>query len=1026
MTLRSPPRDRVSLSFASIAAIVLLAAGTPDAASAGDFSFARDVRPILSEHCFTCHGPDAAARQTELRLDQPESVFSEINGTTIVSPGNPDSSELVARITAKDPDLVMPPPSANLPLSDEEIETIRQWIASGAAWEQHWSLRPLISPPVPQSESGWASDPIDCFIEARLRQAGLSPSDEASRRTLIRRVTLDLTGLPPTPEEVEQFLADDSPHAYARLVDRLLASPHYGERMAWDWLDAARYADSNGYQGDRERTMWPWRDWVVDAFNRNLPYDDFTVWQLAGDLLPDATSEQILATGFCRNHMINGEGGRIAEENRVDYVMDMTETAGTVWMGLTLNCCRCHDHKYDPLSNVDYYSLFAFFNQTPVDGGGGNPRTPPVLSVPSDDQQQQIDQLNRQIAELDRELKRRASEIAPTQPEWEQQRRTALQTGQWQWLTPDTATADHQQLTVLEDQSVLAGGDPADRDTYRVTASVPPARITAVRLEALQDPGHTRGGLSRADSSNFVLTGFGIRMRPAPEAGWMDIPIASAVATFEQQGHPVAHAFDGNSNTGWAVYEGRPVDRSHTAIFRIDPPVVLPENGQLEFTLRHDSVHVRHNIGRFRLSLTTDENPSLDDADAALRSALAIPADQRTPDQTKLIREAFLAADAPSARLAARREVAIKHRKSIQDQVPKVMVMADLPDPRPTYILDRGLYNQPHDLVSSAVPAVLPGLPDNAPANRLGLALWLVSDENPLTARVTVNRLWQQFFGRGLVNTVEDFGAQGEPPSHPELLDWLAADFRDSGWNVKRLVRQMVFSRTYRQSSLVTPDRIEHDPENRLLRRGPRYRLPSWMIRDQALAAAGLLTPSIGGKPVNVYQPPGVWEEATFGNKQYRQDHGSDLYRRSLYIFWRRIIAPTMFFDTASRQTCTVKVTRTNTPLHALLTWNDITFVEAARVLAGHVLAANLSDDRARLDAIFLRVLARPATEDEQNLLLSSLDRNRQAFDSDPSRAEELLAAGEAPRRDLSMPEHAAWTLIALAVLNLDETLSKE
>lgn len=785
--------------------LVLLFLAAPAWADNADRAvrFDRDIRPILATHCYHCHGPDPESREADLRLDTEDGARAALE----IEDG---LAKLIGRVTSTDPDVVMPPPATKKPLDAAQIELLQRWIADGAPWGRHWAFEPLAKPAVPAvaTRSRTIRNPIDAFVQEKLAVRGLEPAAEASRETLIRRVSLDLTGLPPTPEEVDAFVAERAPDAYDKLVDRLLASPAYGERMAWDWLDAARYADSNGYQGDADRTMWPWRDWVVEAFNRNLPYDQFTIWQLAGDLLPEATFEQKLATGFCRNHMINGEGGRIPEENRVDYVMDMAETAGTVWLGLTFNCCRCHDHKFDPLTQRDYYRMFAFFNQTPVDGGGGNPWTPPVLDTATPDQRRQIDECEARVSAIEAALKKLAD-----------------------------------------------------------------------------------GAADKADDAS-------------------------------------AKAVDSGSE---------------------------------------------------RIALE------------------------------------------------AERDEVMKRLDALRKRAPGVMVMADRPTRRQTFVLDRGLYSSPKDEVTAGVPESLPQPASVDAANRLTLATWLVSADNPLMARVTVNRFWQQLFGIGLVKTSEDFGVQGEPPPQQELIDWLAADFRESGWDVKRFLRQIVTSHTYRQSSRVTPALAEADPENRLLARGPRFRLPSTMIRDQALAVSGLLVRSIGGPPVNSYQPAGVWEEATFGKRSYPQGHGDELHRRSLYTFWRRIIAPTMFFDNASRQTCSVKVLRTNTPLQSLFTFNDVTFVEAGRVLAERVLAAAPHDDASRIDAIVRRVLCRRATPAEQAILLDAIAESRRSFAADADAARQLLAVGEAPR-DTGLPEteHAAWTSLVLTVMNLDESLTKE
>lgn len=829
--------------FVALGLVVCLAsagqaADTPD--------FARDVLPILADNCFHCHGPDAKTRKADLRLDTPEEALRP--GGPIV-PGKSVASELIRRLVTDDDGERMPPPRTNKKLTAAQIDTLRRWIDAGATWGRHWSFVPPRRPAVPTTRFPTVN-PIDAFVRARLEREGLSPSPEADRPRLIRRVTLDLTGLPPTPEEVEAFVRDPSPRAYEAVVDRLLASPHYGERMAWDWLDAARYADSNGYQGDGERTMWPWRDWVVRAFNDNLPYDTFTLWQLAGDLLPNPTREQILATAFNRNHMINGEGGRIPEENRVEYIFDQIETVGTVWLGLTLTCARCHDHKYDPLSQTDYYRLFAYFNQTPVTGAGGSGQTPPVIDCGTPEQEARLKAAQNRLDELVRRVR------------------------------------------PIETRLREAAAAPKPDGRYETT--LPQVIESALR----------KGPLDRADQNFDELTRF---------------------------------------------YQ------------------------------------------------------------------------DKEPEYVRLLAEVRRARQERDAAAAA---------------LPKVMVMADLPQPRDTFVLTRGVYDKREAKVEPGIPAVFTAMANppasagtNSPTrrpNRLDLARWIISPDNPLTARVTVNRLWQMFFGTGLVKTSEDFGVQGERPSHPELLDWLAVEFVESGWDVKRLVRLIVTSATYRQSAVVTPLLRERDPDNRLLARGPRHRLPSWMIRDQALAAAGLLNPTLGGPPVKPYQPPGVWEEATFGNKRYVQDHGSALYRRSLYVFWRRIVGPTLFFDVASRQTCTVKTTITNTPLHALVTLNDVTYVEAARALAQVALERGGATDADRLAFAFRRLTARPPTPEQAEILARLLAGQRRIFAADPAAARKLLAVGESPRNEKLDPvEHAALTVVCHTQLNLDEVLNK-
>jgi hypothetical protein len=827
-------------------ALALAAAGEPRPAIAGgetpaSIDFSREILPILSDNCFLCHGPDVKTRKANLRLDTRDGALRRQD--PVIVPGQSVESELFLRISSSDEAEVMPPPRSNRTLTPAQVTLLKSWIDSGARWGQHWALEPPRHPALPPVKQGnWPANGIDRFILQRLEREALPPAPEAPKETLLRRVSLDLTGLPPAPEDVDALLADTAPDAYERLVDRLLASPAYGERMAWDWLDAARYADSNGYQGDQDRTMWPWRDWVIGALNANLPFDQFTVEQIAGDLLPGAAREQKLATAFCRNHMINGEGGRIAEENRIDYIMDMTETVGTIWLGLTFNCCRCHDHKFDPLRQRDYYALFAFFNQTPVTGGGGNPQTPPVL---------------------------------------------------------DLATPEQ----VAKQAEVAAGLKAAVKKVAQIEQTLFPH---------------------------------------APEKPASDSPKAT---------------------------------------------VLKPE----------------------------------------IVALLELAPDRRSRAQVERLVGFWEAAEPAYAALLKAHIAAIDARASAAQSVTRVMVMEDMPAPRETFLLARGSYEKPTEKVTAAVPGALPPLESDAPRNRLGLARWLVAPANPLTPRVTVNRVWQQFFGNGLVKTPEDFGVQGEKPSHPELLDWLAAEFVQSGWDIKALHRLIVTSATYRQASRVPPALAERDPQNRLLARGPRYRLPAWMIRDQALAASGLLVPNRGGPPVKPYQPAGVWEEATFGTKKYAQDHGAALYRRSLYTFWRRIIGPTAFFDTASRQTCVVKPGRTNSPLHALLTLNDVTYVEAARALAQRVLLEADPSPQARVERAFRRVLARRPSASEMEVLLASLTRITGEFAGDPQGVERHLNVGESKRNPRLDPlEHASFTVLCSALFNLDEALSKE
>ena len=995
---------------AVIAVFVLLGATF---AAAQEIDFTRNVRPILSENCFHCHGPDPKARKGKLRLDEEQDVKRDRDGYTVVVPGESATSELYLRLISHDPDDVMPPPDSNRTLTKTEIETVKQWIDQGGKWGEHWSFtsvkRPEVSPD--------AGHPIDALVSQIHEKETITPTERAGKRTLIRRASLDLTGLPPTTDRIESFVNDSSPEAWEKVINEMLASPAYGERMAWDWLDAARYADSNGYQGDMERTMWPWRDWVVRAFNENKTFDQFTIEQLAGDLLPNATEDQILATGFNRNHMINGEGGRIAEENRVDYVMDMAETMGTVWMGLTLNCCRCHDHKFDPLTQQDYFSLTAFFNQTPVTGGGRDPQTKPNLAVATPEQKKREAELQAAYDKAIGDLSALAKKLQPGQREWEIQREDGTN---WQPLVPVSATAKMQTLTPQKDHSILATGGPHPKDTYTITFRGGDKEARALRLEALQNPGFTNDGkgLSRSDSGNFVLTGIEITANGEP------VKIASATASFEQRSFKISSAYDGKSTTGWAVFDGKGVVTPHEAVFLFDKPV--PANSEWKIILRHDSRYESHSIGRPRLSTTNEATPKIGKEDAKFLAALRKEPDKRTKEEAALVGKTYRNSNSDYLALKQISDSAKRRLDSHRSSIPKVMVMADMEKPRETFILDRGLYNQPGKVVPAAVPAIFPPLPEGEKANRLALAKWLVDRENPLTARVTVNRTWQMLFGVGLVKTAEDFGVQSEYPKHSELLDWLAAEFMESGWDMKHLLKTILMSETYcRSSKIDSPSTYENDPENRLLARGPRFRMPSWMIRDQALATSGLLNSKMGGASVNGYQPTGIWEEATFGNKKYTQATGDDLYRRSLYIFWRRIVGPTMFFDAAKRQICEVKTLRTNTPMHALSTLNDITYVETARALAERITKEAEPDKR--LEHAGRIVLAREPSAEEKAIWQRALNRATETFTASPEKAESFIKTGDS-QRDESLPavEQAALAHVCLMILNLDETLTKE
>jgi hypothetical protein len=994
-------------------------------------NFSRDILPIL----FHCHGPDAKQRQGDLQLDtEADALRTE---QPVIVPGKSGESELVRRITSTDPDEQMPPSKSNRKLTAAQVELLKKWIDSGAKWGKHWAYETPVRPAVADvSKKDWPKNPIDQFLLARLDREGLAPSPEAAKTTLIRRVTLDLTGLPPTTEEVAAFLKDDSPHAYEKVVDRLLSSRRYGERMVWEWLDAARYADTNGYQGDPTRAMWYWRDQVIEALNRNQPFDQFTLEQLAGDLLPNPTQQQLIASGFHRNHMINGEGGRIAEESRVDYVQDRVETTGAVWMALTFNCCRCHDHKFDPLKQREYYQLSAYFNSIEETGGndaGGLAN--PVLSFASPEQQAELDKLRAAEKEAKQARDDYEKKLADLQKEWEE----SLIAGDkpteptWQSLVPVKLSAsDGIKLRALDDQSILAEGENAERSTYELEVNAGElSKITALRLEALPHESLVNQGPGRADNGNFVLSEISLELSKKP------IAIDSALVEFAQDGWPARGVIDANPSTGWAVMPA--FGKRHALTLPLKLPLQLTKDLPLTIKL-YFQFGRQHTLGHFRLQATESPVSLLKTHSAEVFAALKVSAKERNADQKKLLSENFRAGHAPWLAAEKQAEEARTKRDKFEKSLPRTMVMRERAQPRETFILTRGAYDKPETKVSHGVPEILPPLPKDAPANRLALAQWLVAKEHPLTSRVIVNRYWQMFFGTGIVKTTEDFGVQSERPSHPELLDWLACEFQDptvsqptvahegsNRWNVKHIHRLIVTSAAYRQSSKSSPELNERDPANRLLARAPRQRWPSWMIRDQALAVSGLLVDKPGGPPVKGYQPPGVWEEATFGNIKYTQDSGEALYRRSLYQFWRRIVGPTMFFDVANRQTCSVKSGRTNTPLHALTTLNDVTYVEASRAWAERLLKSEAKAPAERIAVAYQQLLAREPSEAEQKILQATLSELQTRYAADSEAAKKLLTAG-ASKRDSSLneSEHAAYTALCNLLLNLDEALTKE
>jgi hypothetical protein len=1004
--------------------LALLALALP-APAAEPVSFSRDVLPILSDNCFGCHGQDEAHRKGKLRLDVRDAALAK----EAFVPGKPDVSELIKRIVTTDEDELMPPPKSHKArLTAAQVDLLRRWIAEGAVWGKHWSFEPPIKVTV-------TGHPVDAFIGQKLKAEGLAPAKEAPKHTLLRRLSFDLTGLPPTEAETAAFLADRSPEAYEKAVDRLLASPHYGERLAMWWLDAARYADTDGFQSDATRTNWAWRDWVVESFNRNTPYDRFTLEQFAGDLLPDATAEQKLATCFHRNHMTNGEGGRDPEESRVDYVLDRVNTMGTTWLGMTLGCAQCHSHKFDPVTQADYYALSAFFNSIDEDGKAGG-AAKPFLAYQSKHAARAIAEAQQLVdAAKPAEAAARVAAEAPFAP-WLEERRQQTARGWQTWKVIKADALETAEGTVLKqeaDGAVQASGPHPNQDEYRLVSHDRLERITGLRLEVLPHPSHTKGGLSRGKDGEFKLTDLKLQVRTRGNNQIRDILLANAVADVmadkkkNNNYGDVKDTLDDDPRNGWTT-KGFDQTKPHVAVYALAEPLVLGADDELMIELRQRSTLGDANIGRFRLAIAAEAGEAVNKVAMSPREELAaLPAGQ--PVSVKLRERLFgefLADHAPYQTPRQALDRALRQLAETKGAAGKlnVMVLAERKEPRDTFVLVRGVWDKHGDKVSPDVPKALAGWPEGEARTRLGLARWLTSKDNPLTARVTVNHLWQMLFGQGLVKTTEDFGLQGERPLHPELLDWLAVDLVEHGWDLKRTLKLIVMSRTYRQDSSVSPALQAKDPENRLLARGARFRLPSWMIRDSALRTAGLFNPALGGPPVRPYQPDGVWEELFMGRFKYEPSEGAAQYRRTLYAFWRRSIAPTFLFDSAQRRSCEVRNGRTNTPLQALTLQNDLTYLEASQAIAADILRT--AGDAGRLQALARKVLSRDFNDREAAPLGKALEKARSHYRAHPADAAKFLKIGQRDPVGADLPELAAWTVIASLTLNLDEAITRE
>ena len=1217
-----------------LAALAAFAASKPKAtSSAGGIDFNRDIRTILSDNCFACHGPDENKRKAKLRFDIKEGAFAETkSGNYAIVPGDASKSKLVERITSKDPDEIMPPPKSGKKLTAQQIDLLTRWIAQGAKWQTHWAFAKPERAPLPEVKNKrWPYNEIDYFVLARLEKEGLKPSPQADKTTLIRRATLDLTGLPPTPEEVDAFLADKSTEAYEKVVDRLLSAPRYGENMARYWLDAARYADSHGYHIDSERSMWKWRDWVVKAFNDNLPYDQFTTEQLAGDLLPKPSVDQKIASGYIRCNMSTGEGGAITEEYQCKYTFDRVETTSTIWLGLTMTCARCHTHKYDPITQREYYQLYSFFNtldESVMDGNKPNPD--PFIKLPAPEQTKRQAWLTNHIADGQKKLEAPIPELDKAQPAWETKWQEKLNSG-WTVLEPasmkspnfavvsnvvspsslnqlkeevsgDGKAASNKvavatvqvtnrvEFKLLEDKSILVQGVNPEQDVHNLSIKLQPGTFAALRLEALPDKSLPKNGSGRADDGVFRLSEIEAELVTPAKAGETNnkpkkLKFSQAIADTAQEKNVVANAIDGKADTGWSP-DPKAVAEPHAALFLFADAVKVPTNAELRVHLRYEASKSKRALGRFRLAAA--QNPELvqllnppkpepwnligpfkstglfagltnvyppeteidlkkeypgvredikwaakaDFEDGkpheivkylhgvhgvyylyrtitvpvARKMEISVKADEvfklwlngkvvaqdtneskeasapikltvdlkkgenkfllkivsqtgesfftftKDLDDTESVPAEIAAIFATAKKLSGTQQTKVrdyyrrtnspewkqlsedvaKYREeesAIEKAIPTTLVAKESEKPRETFMLVRGEYDKKGDKVSPGVPSILPPFPANAPTNRLGLAKWLIDPSHPLTARVTINRFWQQYFGVGFVKTAEDFGVQGENPSHPQLLDWLATEFVRTGWDVKRLQKLIVMSATYRQSSKLTPLLRVKDPENRLLARGPRFRLDAEGVRDTALAISGLLVEKPGGRSVKPFQPAGLWEAVSFNNSQkYVPDKGTAEYRRSMYTYWKRQSPPPnlMLFDAPTRETCTVRRLRTNTPLQALALMNDPQFVEASRAFAERIMLQGGNDASSRIAYGFRLATARKPVTEEIKVLLKVFTEELAEYQKDKAAAEKLLGVGDFKNRaDLDKAELAAWTTIASMILNLDETITK-
>ncbi|MFT5122500.1 MAG: dsDNA-binding SOS-regulon protein [Kiritimatiellia bacterium] len=1033
----------------------------------GEVEFNRDIRPILSANCYFCHGPDEHGRKAKLRLDSYEAATAiRKDGSRAIDPAKLSDSAFIHRMLSTDLEERMPPEDSNRTLKPHEIALLTEWIKSGAEYKAHWAFEPVHKAEPAATRDAWVKNAIDPFTLEVLKDKDLIPSPEASREALIRRVAFDLTGLPPTLEAIDRFLADTTPQAYEKMVDQYLASEHYGERMALAWMDASRYGDTSVMHADGPRTMWPWRSWVIRSYNTNKPFDQFTVEQLAGDLIPDATDEQKLATGFNRNHATSDEGGAFPEELRVDYIVDRVQTTANVWMGLSMECAQCHDHKYDPITQKEYYRFFAYFNNNKDPGmqtRKGNQS--PTIDIADPKRAEGIAKFDAERKELEAKVDERRNSVGPQLAAWVEAQRKELQAGNEPPMPVGLIAhlplddADGKTFTDIignhsgklkgKFEKSERGGNTCVKISGNTTIDFPTAGTElefndAFTLAAWVKTGKNSGGavFSRMKTSEDYR-GYDLWMQGGSIGThiihkWQEnaVKVVSKPKLRENVWEHVAVSYDGSGKAaGVQVYiNGQPVEHTVeadnlTATIKNDAPFRLGSrtdggnwNGEVD------------DIRIYKRALAQAEVARLQDAGDALKELLATSEDQRSPEQTKALSGMYLNQHDEAYKQLLKEQAGIgKRQADFEKKYPKAnsMIMADNENPRMTYVLMRGAYDAPNkeEEIKPETPSFLPPPAADAPANRLGLANWLVQKDHPLTSRVTVNRYWAMLFGEGLVSSVMDFGNQGAPPSHPELLDWLAADFVEHGWDIKRTLKQIVMSATYRQSSRIRPELLNDDPENHLLAHGPRFRLQGEFIRDHALSVSGLLVDDIGGASVKPYQPPGLWNEVSINaGLKFQRDKGEGLYRRSMYTYWKRSAPPPSMtiFDAPSREKCVVQRARTITPLQALVTLNDEQFVEASRHLAQRMVKEGGASFEERIHFAFRLNVSRKATPQEIAVCREVYEAQLASFQADVASAKKYLTVGESVRDEgIEVSEHAAWTVIANMILNLDEVLTR-